>query len=300
MTGTGSCPVPEAVRSELAGLVARDARPIDVSSSETASPAVQVIDLGASHRVVAPGGSRDYSDPARDCAQRARVAALFIALTLQPVVFGDQRPAVQPPPPPAPSASESRAPPPKIDVVEGAANGSAWAAGQRTSQLEAAGTVHVGLGAGSRPAEPGVALRLVLGRGVWALVLGIAASLPVDVMVEEVRLRRWRLPLDVGMRWHPPAQVSSFAPYVGAGAAISMITARALELTVSSTDRSTQLGMWVSGGVRYVGWRGLTPFAGFQVEFVPFPPGIHVLPRGVVGHTPALWIGAAAGTAIDF
>ncbi|HZU84559.1 MAG TPA: hypothetical protein VE987_16635, partial [Polyangiaceae bacterium] len=76
-----------------------------------------ITDLGDEYVVQVGDRSKRYADPTRDCAGRARVAAVFIALAISPDAAS---PAQQsgtaappaPPPPPAPSAP----PPPKPPV----------------------------------------------------------------------------------------------------------------------------------------------------------------------------------------
>src|SRR5262245_13057849 len=99
----GQCPARDAVMAAL--------RPVlgDEALRSTAG-ASRVSDLGDRFEVVALGQVRQYADPARDCAERARVAAVFITLTVKPPVFAmPAAPAPAPKvrvvaPPPAPAA----------------------------------------------------------------------------------------------------------------------------------------------------------------------------------------------------
>ena len=42
----------------------------------------------------------------------------------------------------------------------------------------------------------------------------------------------------------------------------------------------------------------VSPFIGIHAELVPFPVAIAVEPRGVIGHSSAVWFGLALGLAI--
>jgi len=72
-----------------------------------ATPAVvELVDLGAAFQVVVAGRVRAYQDEARDCTHRARVAAVFVALTIDPASIA------MPPPAPPPASVSAAGPPP--------------------------------------------------------------------------------------------------------------------------------------------------------------------------------------------
>ena len=48
------------------------------------TPLVEIIDLGVPYRIIAAGQVREYRDESRDCAYRARIAAVFVALAIDP------------------------------------------------------------------------------------------------------------------------------------------------------------------------------------------------------------------------
>ena len=82
--GPSACPRPDAVWSELVTLVPPErleARLRTVPRGKT--PLVQIIDLGVPYRILAAGQVREYRDESRDCAYRARIAAVFVALAIE-------------------------------------------------------------------------------------------------------------------------------------------------------------------------------------------------------------------------
>src|SRR5207237_3879135 len=89
----GSCPSGEAVRAAL--LAALTEAPVPNGQPP------RVTDLGDRFQVDAAGQTGAFVDVARDCTERARVAAVFIALALSPPA-APERPAPPPPPPPPP------------------------------------------------------------------------------------------------------------------------------------------------------------------------------------------------------
>src|SRR6266498_3423098 len=102
---SGSCPSAEQVSATIAPLLGSSA------ARRWAEGAVRVDDLGDRFELAAAGQTRQYLDTARDCSERARVAAVFIALALNP--------------PAAPTTPRVEAGPPA--AAPGAnAGGSAW------------------------------------------------------------------------------------------------------------------------------------------------------------------------------
>jgi hypothetical protein len=83
--GPSACPRPDAVWNELVTLVPPErleARLRTLPHDKT--PLVELIDLGVPYRIVAAGQVREYRDETRDCAYRARIAAVFVALAIDP------------------------------------------------------------------------------------------------------------------------------------------------------------------------------------------------------------------------
>ncbi len=74
---TGKCPSAEAVAVALGSAVGTEMKAIG-------KDVPKVTDLGDRFSVSAFGQAREYADPGRDCDERARAAAVFIALALNP------------------------------------------------------------------------------------------------------------------------------------------------------------------------------------------------------------------------
>ncbi|MCL2450452.1 MAG: hypothetical protein FWD17_16010, partial [Polyangiaceae bacterium] len=108
--GTGACPVPTDVGRVLATLLPTEG---DRSRTNASSPLATVTDLGDDYRVDVAGRSKAYFDPTRNCEQRARIAAAFIALVVAPEEAPPDASASSSPPPQAPpEASPAPAAPP--------------------------------------------------------------------------------------------------------------------------------------------------------------------------------------------
>jgi hypothetical protein len=113
-------------------------------------PLVEIVDLGAPFQVTAAGSTREYRDETRDCAYRARVAAVFIALVIEPGSIAPAR-VSSPPREPTPVAPP---PPPRApaDDVVSAARAEAEPARPRRARVRLAlgAAVEGGVGADAR------------------------------------------------------------------------------------------------------------------------------------------------------
>jgi hypothetical protein len=106
------CPTPGQVSGLLAPLL--PASRISVGSGPPALDDISISDDGASFRIVAAGQERSFVDPVRECFERARHAAVFVALALDPPAIS----LVKAPPPERPEPTEPAAPRsgPPLDV----------------------------------------------------------------------------------------------------------------------------------------------------------------------------------------
>ncbi|HZL20374.1 MAG TPA: hypothetical protein VFG23_21765 [Polyangia bacterium] len=276
--GPSLCPRPDAVWAELGTLVPRDrldARLRAVTGAR--GPVVQIFDLGVPYRIVAAGRVREYRDETRDCAYRARIAAVFVALAIDPAEL-----SIEPPPQP-------RTPTPATLPIPPA---------RPAARLELAAAGQLGIGSGDVSAMGGLALRAAFGRGRLALVAGTAALAPSDFTVSGVRLRQWRLPVDVGLRAQLGGQ--RLQPFAELGLGLALLSERSLSLANPSGGTSLEIGARAGAGLRLATRGRLAPFIAIDGELVPSPPQVFALPRGVLGRTPLLWLGAAIGASLGF
>lgn len=276
--GTSTCPRAAAVRAELATLLPPDRLNARLRALPGTPAVVELFDLGVLFRVVAAGRVREYRDEARDCAQRARIAAVFVALTIDPASVAMPLPG--PAARPEPHATIADAPPPPSPSLP--------------ARLDVAAAVDAGFGS-DRVAHGGAALRVAAGRGRYAFAAGAIALWPVDTSVGGIRLRQWRLPVDAGVRANLAGR--SFAPYAELGLRAAILSETALDLAATSSRTAIEIGARVAVGARFGNSR-LAPFAAVDAELVPSPPAIFALPQGEVGHTPRFWIGASAGVSV--
>jgi hypothetical protein len=279
IVGSSTCPQPEAVWQELGTLVPSERLARRLAETTGATPPVQIFDLGVPYRVIAAGRVREYRDESRDCAHRARVAAVFVALALDPAV------AV------IPEAAIATVPP-VIAVVPPVVPAS------HLVSIDVGGVADVGWGRDGHITQAGVGLRLAIGRGPWAVVLGAVGLFPTDTVLGGVPLRHGRLPVDVGLRRRFLGD--AIVLYGEAGMTAAVLSEHARDLLVSESNTAVELGAFAAVGARFARASRLGPFVTLKTEIVPGPPSIQALPQGTVGHTPFIWLGATAGASIDF
>jgi hypothetical protein len=167
-------------------------------------------------------------------------------------------------------------------------------------RLALGASIEGGVGADARIGQAGLGLRVAVGGGRWALAVGATALAPVDTSIGAIAVRQWRVPADVSLRAQgaiPLGEHRVLEPYGELGAAVALLRETGLDLANSDTRTSAELGVRVAAGVHLAGDSRIAPFLELHGELVPSPPAISALPRGVVGHTPLVWVGAAAGAA---
>jgi hypothetical protein len=290
VVGASLCPLPDAVWQELATLVPREHLISRLRGTGIANASIQVEDLGAAFRISVLEKVREYREEARDCAYRAKVAALFAALIIDPAALLNTALCESPPcsPIPTPTPTPPSSPPARVETEVSPATPS-----RPLLRLEIGPTVVTGLGAESRTAHWGGVLRLVLGRGSVAAVLGAAGLWPAQTRIGGLRLQQWRLPMDLGIR----ATVSGswLDLYGEVGLAFALLSERALDLATARAPVGTELGGRVAVGARLARRAGFTPFLSLEADFFPEPPSVSSLPEGAAGRTPYVWTGVCMG-----
>ena len=291
--GTSTCPAPHAAWAELRILVGDDQLARRVGAPQGTPPVIQIVDLGESYRVIAAGRVREYRDLRRDCAERARVAAVFVALALAPddvpaAAIGATPASPSPAASPAAPAASPVEPPPSATVGSPA----------RAAEVELGAAFDAGVSSDPSAVHPGARLALALGRGAFAVTIGVDALASATTSVGGLRLRERRLPASLGARAR--ARWRGVAPYGELGLGATLVSERALDLATPTTDTALELGVYAAVGLRFSTVARLAPYVAAHAQFVPSPAAISALPRGVVGHTPNLWLGATAGASVGF
>ena len=281
--GASSCPEPRAVADALGALVEVDRVEHRLRALAGGAPPVELTDLGVAFRVRAGDQSREYQDEARDCGNRAKLAALFVVLAAdsanEPPV-AKAPPTVAAPPPAAATVSQPpAAPAPRPHVLH----------------LEVAADGRLAVGASS--VAPGALAQLVWGRGYLSLAAGGRGSAPAQATIGGVGVRQWRVAAQVAARLRL-LQSGPVIPFVELGAIAALLSERGTDQATVRTGRAGELGIVAGAGVSFLRRAWGAPFVLVEAELDPAPPHLTVLPAGDVGRTPRLWAGAALGVSV--
>jgi hypothetical protein len=244
--------------------------------SIASAPSIALADLGDGFRVSVNGQQREYHDPARDCARRSRLAAVFSAIALglpPPTAAIEDEVALRPP------AGARPARPPFLVV-------------------EVGGATEAGLAAGYRVTLVGAGARAVLGGGRWKLVLGAALLAAGDAVVAPLAVGYTHAPFDLGVR--VDGRAGRLEGSFEAGAAAGLLWLHAAGVVHPRNDLVFEWGGGVSALVRYRAWAHAAPFIAGGGRLVAAPADLYVPPRGSIGQAPRLWLEASAGASVAF
>ena len=278
---TGRCPSAEAVAVALGSAVGMETK-------ATGKDIPRVTDLGDRFSVSAFGQAREYPDPGRDCDERARAAAVFIALALNPPIV-----PTPPPPPAAPPVRVQEAAPPPVAPPPSA----------RWQNVGAAARVD-----GSTQPETGFAIGFEVRAAAGWHWLGIAATAgvlaPTDSRFSAVTVRQQRFPLSLAFTArHPIGERIAVAGAVGA--ALVPLTLRADGIDGAPSSTRLDAGVRLALDLAFLATPRLAPFIGIHAEIFPRayeldvgPPG-SVGSVGSVGSTGRFWLGASVGLSFE-
>lgn len=282
LSSQGICPLAEQVETELLPLLHRHA----VTSVETEThEVIEIIDLGSSYEVRALGVTREIPDATRDCEGRARIAAVVVALTIEPAGGNED-------PPPAPEDPQIPEEPVSDEKTSDEAD--------EADRLNAPPAWEVALGVKSSATfegygpdvGPSIGVNFLHGRWLIAASGSFFSVQRIDLEDATATFSRYTLDLTVG----PVVEVAAWQFRGTAGVAFDplVIAAEAFE----SRQVRFDLGPTAALSLAYRGGR-VDPFLLFDARWFPRDYQLWVEPRGEVGRTPQLYLGAAAGIRID-
>ncbi len=270
---TPACPTREAVARALSPALA----PPSQSAAELPAD-LRIADLGDAFEVSLAGQSQRFSEAARDCAERARMAAVFIALVLRPPVAPAPPPVVVvEPPSPAPPPPPPRPPTTFVAAALAARADTALAGGGRATTGTAAGGE----------------VQILVGRRALGLEVTAGALASSETAFNTVRVREQRFPCSLAatLRTRAGARVE----LAGAvGVSLTPVTLNAEGLTAPVSDTRLDLGARVAFAARWTGHR-LAPFAEAHLEWFPRTYTLAVQPLGDIGRTAPLQAGLSIG-----
>ena len=268
---SGACPdeamMRAALRLALPGLTVRRVDPL--------AAAAAIADLGDALRLSIGESARDLPDPGRDCEERARQAALLVAIALFPPQLSPRAPPATPPAPeraPLPRPPAPR-PPSGVDLIVGVLG--AWSP------------------AGGGATAVGGGLRVSLFRSAWGGALGAGVLSPVVLRYRDVAVQLLRIPIDVSatVAWRRD-RLEVFGEL---GPTLSPFVAEATTLAIRRKGPGIDVGVRAAVGLRLRARRSLWALACLSAETVPAPARIVAEPDGDLGPTPNFYLGALLG-----
>jgi hypothetical protein len=284
---SGQCPSRPAVMAALVPAMGRELP--EMPGAEVP----RVLDLGDRFLITAFGQTRQYLDSARDCAERARVAAVFIALALNP-------PALPPLPaaPPAQLRAVENAPPapdPSRPPPGAVAPSTRWASVAVGARVDGA----IGAPSQAGGLATGAELRGVIG---WRFV-GLAATAgilaPTEGKVASLTVHEQRFPLSLALGARR-ALTRGFEVAGALGVSLVPLTLRGDGLMTSRPATRVDIGARLAFELRLppLAWRA-APFVGVHAEYFPRPYVLDVSPLGEIGSTNRFWLGLSLGVAVQ-
>jgi hypothetical protein len=279
-----TCPSRKLVVTELSPLL----RGYELAD-DSADLFAEIEDLGDSYRVSIAGASREVRDPARQCLERARVAAVFVALNL-PESVSQREPASEREPAPA----EASAQVPQPSAAPKPTRAAPRARDARAIELRPFASAEAAWGAGVASTGAGLGVSLRVG-SLAITVVGAAttSSTPYQQGAAPPRfqLRRWPFAALVG--WETTLRTLRLGAEIGGALDVLAFDGK----VVPNPDRALRL----NPGLRLNGVLRVQASSHWAAELLPvvswFPRtyAVRVAPSQLLAETPALWLGVILG-----
>ena len=278
-----ACPSVQLVREMLEPLIGHQrVLRVDAQPRLDASSLAAVRDRGETYLIEVAGVERSHTDPGRDCKERARVAAVFIALNLQTpppprAVTPTPEPAPAPTPAPRAPTQAARASAPSLQVGLGAFASVAYAPRDQVA--------------------PGGGLELWMRRGIWKLGLSAAVMGRTELAITPSepggRVALLRLParLYVGPMW----RVSRFELGPALALALDVLRAQGQGLAENADLWRVNLGAELALQTQLILTETWSISGLLGGTYYPRSYDLTVGPNERSAHTPHFWLTAQLG-----
>lgn len=277
LTSSSSCPSAEGVAAELAPLLphTRVSTSVDPTTSEGVSARIE--DEGDRVRIRVATEKRVFKDAGRSCGERARTAAVFIGLVVDPPVFPEAKPKPVPVPvrpPPAVAAQPTRPATPL------------------TLELGPLLEVAPVSDASQVPLAGGFGGRLAWGRG-FGVAAGAAFLLPTRLALPAADARLVWLPFDISLRG--TRQIGALALAAELGPELALLFVRGDRVKNPRTSTRLEVGARAAVSLTWSMSSHLGAFVTLFGVWRPKPYSFRVNPDLDSGTTPPVWLGASLG-----
>lgn len=284
LSSNSSCPSAADVLSELAPLMARTrvstsdgSAPPDGSAPDGASASID--DQGDRVRIRVATEERVFKDAGRACAERARTAAVFIGLVLDPPIFPEataKPPTPAPPPEPVAARPQGRATPLALELGP---------------LLQAAPISD----AAQLPLAGGFGGRLAWGRSL-GIAVGAAFLLPTRLALPAADARVVWLPFDLSLR--ATRETGPVALSAELGPELALLFASGDRVKNPRTSTRLEAGARTALSLTWSMSSQLGAFVTLFGVWRPVPYRFRVNPDQPSGTTPPVWLGVSLGLSL--
>jgi hypothetical protein len=248
-----------------------------------------VEDLGESYRIGVAADSREVRDPARKCLERARVAAVFLALNLPPAGLAQPEPLPRPRPEPSRRGDEAAASPDLAARPDLAPVRKARAFEVRPFVLAEAAS-----GAGVTSTGMGVGASLRFGTLAVSLLGALTTSTtPYQAAGQPPRFELQRLPFSLLLGWE--ASMGMLGLGAEAGPAVDVLRFGGKAVPNPERALRANLGLRLNAVVRVRASRRLAAELLPVISWFPRTYMVQVEPSHLLAETPRLWLGVTLG-----
>ncbi len=275
-SAAGTCPSSTDVTAALIAIFP------DLQSADGAG-ALHVEVNATEHGIHVRAGTAERDFTGDDCAERARKAAVFVALVLAPPTVDDQ---VEPIAPIAPASL------PRAAVVAPPHADRAWP----WLQIDLAAAVEAAPRDANDLYASGAELGVFIGAEHVGEIASISALASSDMQVGSSGASLSRTPAAFGVRVR--TRDGHFGLAADAAVTTSLLVVRGLGMYGAQSDRF-ELGGRAAARVEFWVVPTIAVFAAAQLDVVPDTYNL-ALPSGMAGTTPGWWLGGVIGATAGF
>lgn len=281
----GACPDAAQLEQALAPLLEQGVALVFEPTASTTRRA-RVVDLGQRYVIEVDGERREVDGTRRDCVERARVAAVFIALNMQSTPPKPEPLAEPTPEPREPEPEEPEAPPSPPGF-----GASVFVLGEHSTDAE-----RTTFGAGAALFYTRAPFRFELGAGVLA---------PIDLELDardDIRGRARLLRVPLALTASYLLRLSSFelGPTLGLALDVLHIEGEGLGIERPQTGLRLSAGLLAGADIHLWLSRDVGLLIRLQMRVFPMVYRFEVEPVGTLGQAPRLWLGGQLGAQARF